>query len=377
MSKFRISYAQNKEDIILSGFFKGQKKGFYVDVGANHPENLSITKIFYDKGWSGINIEPNKHLHELLRQNRPRDINLNIGAADENGKLTLREYPEGDGLSTFSKAAQASYEKDTSEYRKNTRSHKDYEVEVKTLQEVFAEHKVKLIDFMSIDVEGFEYQVIKGNDWDKYRPRVLCIEANHIVKDWRPLLQKAGYKQAFFDGLNNYYVDSKHPELIKNFSYVNTVLLGKPVIPAPLQRNVNELEAQLRILEDRLTRQDIIEESLRAQIHNLYVQREADRRIRALLKQLVASINAAILVQIAKLDKPKLKEPDPIELDENSNPGELSMKIKRYDLERYFGSKNIHPLSYRIVHSSYTGLYGGLKTVARKGAAGLRRLKNV
>src|SRR5690349_21423386 len=98
MSNYRISYAQNREDIILSGFFKNLKKGFYVDVGANHPDTLSITKIFYDQGWSGVNLEPNRELYNLIAQARPRDINLNIGAADTKGELTLREYPDGDGL---------------------------------------------------------------------------------------------------------------------------------------------------------------------------------------------------------------------------------------------------------------------------------------
>ncbi len=74
MSRFTISYAQNREDIIIDAFFKGKSSGFYVDVGANHPVVDSVTKLFYQKGWNGINIEPNPRMASLLIADRPRDI---------------------------------------------------------------------------------------------------------------------------------------------------------------------------------------------------------------------------------------------------------------------------------------------------------------
>jgi FkbM family methyltransferase len=376
MSNYRITYAQNREDIILSGFFEGAKQGFYVDVGANHPDLLSITKIFYDKGWSGINIEPNKELYNLIKLSRPRDINLNIGASEAEGELILREYPEGDGLSTFSKAAQQDYENSASEYREYTRNYKDYKVKVKPLKAIFKEHAPKQINFMNIDVEGFEYEVIKGNDWDKYRPQVLCIEANHIAKDWRPLLDKARYELVFFDGLNNYYAAREHPELAKNFSYVRTALLGKPVIPAHFQRTLNDSATRLRNLENRLTRQVLVEESLRTEIHNLYVQQSTNKRLRALVKQFVAGLNTVILIQIEKLNKPKLKRQKPIRLNDELNQTDLLIRIKQYDLDRYYKAKTTHPIAYRLIRSTYTGLYSALKSFARKLVRILKGAKN-
>ena len=376
MSRYRITYAQNREDIILSGFFEGVEKGFYVDVGANHPDQLSITKIFYDKGWNGINIEPNKDLYTLIRQSRPRDINLNIGAADKPGELTLREYPEGDGLSTFSKESQHAYESSSSEYRDYTRKYKDYKVQVKPLAEVFKEHAPKQINFMNIDVEGFEYEVIKGNDWDKYRPHVLCIEANHIVKDWRPLIEKARYDLVFFDGLNNYYVAREHPAISKNFSYVRSMLLGKPVIPAHFQTTLNNAEIRFRDMENKSIRQGLIEETLRTEIHNLYVQQASNRRLRALVKQFVSGINRVILIHIEKLNKPKLKNPKPIDLTGKPSQTELLVRIKQYDLDRYYESKTAHPLSYKLLYGSYTGTYGALKSGARKLTRTLKGAKN-
>lgn len=99
--KYQISYAQNREDIILSGFFDINKKGFYVDIGAFHPEEDSVTKIFYDKGWQGINIEPNPRLYRLFEKSRKEDINLNIGISDKEGELLFREYPDAEGYLLF------------------------------------------------------------------------------------------------------------------------------------------------------------------------------------------------------------------------------------------------------------------------------------
>src|SRR5262245_39670575 len=86
-----ISYAQNHEDVLLRRAFADQKEGFYVDIGANHPVNLSITKHFYDSGWSGVNIEPLPCIFELLQSGRPRDINLNMGISNKCELRTLYE----------------------------------------------------------------------------------------------------------------------------------------------------------------------------------------------------------------------------------------------------------------------------------------------
>ena len=69
--KHFISYAQNREDVILNGFFEGRDKGFYVDVGAGNPVDDSVTKLFYDKGWHGINIEPIPHIYKELEKQTP------------------------------------------------------------------------------------------------------------------------------------------------------------------------------------------------------------------------------------------------------------------------------------------------------------------
>ncbi len=82
-----IYYSQNREDIILDSFFPDVEEGFYVDVGAYDPDHDSVTKLFYLKGWHGINIEPQEKRHQLFVKKRKRDTNLNIGISSKSGSL--------------------------------------------------------------------------------------------------------------------------------------------------------------------------------------------------------------------------------------------------------------------------------------------------
>lgn len=212
-----ISYAQNREDLILLAFFPDVDEGFYVDVGANHPTNDSVTKLFYDRGWHGINIEPIESLHRLLEEERPRDINLAIGISDSGGHAAFTEF-EVDGLSTFSLRVVDSAPGDT-----ETRA--SYEVEVATLESVLASSQAPHIHFMKVDVEGYEYEVLRGNHWDRFRPEVLCIEAAHVHVDWRPILSDANYRLVLSDGLNEYYVADEAASRERGFRSAFTAIL--------------------------------------------------------------------------------------------------------------------------------------------------------
>lgn len=214
-----VYYSQNREDLTLASFFPDTKDGFYVDVGAYDPDEDSVTKLFYLRGWHGINIEPQPSGYALFEKKRKRDINLNIGISDKKGELRLRTYTSG-GLSTFSEGVKRQYEVRPSS---DTKEFKEITVPVRPLKEVFAENKVAHIHFMKVDVEGYEYEVLESNDWDKYRPEVLCIEANHIEHDWRPLLKKVDYEFVFNDNLNDYYTDKKTNRKDK-FDFVKDVI---------------------------------------------------------------------------------------------------------------------------------------------------------
>jgi FkbM family methyltransferase len=210
--KTKITYAQYNEDIIIDSLIGDIKKGFYVDIGANFSKTDSVTMRFYNEGWSGINVEPIKSLHNKLKIDRPRDKNLNIGIDSKTGIKKFREYTKIHGHSTFNLESSINKAKD-SEYV-------EYEVRVKTLNDIFIEEDVKKIHFLKIDVEGYEYNVIAGNNWEKFRPEVLCIESNHVDKDWRPILLSNKYTLVIQDGLNEYYLANESISRFNNFAEI-------------------------------------------------------------------------------------------------------------------------------------------------------------
>lgn len=218
-----VYYSQNREDLILESFFPDVKEGFYVDIGAFDPNVDSVTKLFYEKGWRGVNIEPQPDRYRLFEEERPRDINLNFGVGDAEGEFTLRSY-KNQGLSTLSEEVKNNLGSDSDSGE--TKEYSDIKIQIRQLESVFRENNLSHVHFMKIDVEGFEYEVIKGNDWNVYRPEVLCIEADHIEKDWRPILRKQGYKFIFHDGLNEYYTDS-HTSRNSKFNYVQDIVTNR------------------------------------------------------------------------------------------------------------------------------------------------------
>jgi FkbM family methyltransferase len=254
----RVYYAQNREDLILESFFGDVKKGFYVDVGACHPHVASVTKKFYLNGWSGINIEPQQALHEMFVVERKRDINLNIGLSDTEATAVLRTYTHNRGLSTIDSKLIDDYEKHTGN---QTEHYEDTTVPMTSLKKILQEQKVKVIHFLKVDVEGYEFQVLNGNDWSKFRPQVICVEANHITIDWRPLLVKNNYSLEFFDGLNEYYVDT-NTDRAKKFNYVDHVVIGlKGGIASDDYEHTRESEEKITQLSDELA--NVTSQSLR------------------------------------------------------------------------------------------------------------------
>jgi len=193
-----VTYAQYNEDIILLALLHDVEKGFYIDVGANHPIIDSVTLLFYRRGWHGINIEPVRELYGQLVRYRKRDVNLNCGAGSKSGALTLREYTETPGHSTFADSVKADHDVN--------KLYHDYDVDVKVLAKIIKEQGSPHVHFLKVDVEGFEYEVIKGSDWEKYRPEVICVEANNIKQNWRQILISHDYILFISDGLNEYYI---------------------------------------------------------------------------------------------------------------------------------------------------------------------------
>ncbi len=158
-----VSYAQNFEDVILYRALKQVKNGFYIDVGANHPTNDSVTKAFYDRGWSGINIEPIEQWYQLLCNERKRDINLLKAASDKRGKKTIYEVV-GTGLSSFVEEHVKLHN------QKNNQNIQQIDIQTDTLTNISEKVAPKIVHFLKIDVEGAEKEVLEGIDFTLLRP---------------------------------------------------------------------------------------------------------------------------------------------------------------------------------------------------------------
>lgn len=219
-----VSHAQNGEDVLLWRALADFGPGFYIDVGAGDPVAESVTKAFYDAGWRGINIEPMAESMALLREERPRDINLHAALEDVATRRCYYSIDGGNGLSTGVKELAAGY-------ADLGREVAEVEVEVLTLVDIFERFVREEVLFLKIDVEGKEAAVIRGGDFTRFRPWVVVIEVTSPVDlrsvlgeqsgeptgsrslvvrtpsiGWEADLIAAGYSHVFFDGLNRYYV---------------------------------------------------------------------------------------------------------------------------------------------------------------------------
>jgi FkbM family methyltransferase len=168
-----LSFAQEGEDRVLSRFFEGKGNGFYIDVGAHHPQRFSNTYYFYLCGWRGINIDPMPGRMQVFNEIRPDDINLEIAVSDIGEILTYYEFNET-ALNGFSK--KLATERDGLHSYKIVAS---YPIQTRRLDEILDEYLPdgQEIDFLSVDVEGLDLQVLKSNDWNKYRPDIVLAES--------------------------------------------------------------------------------------------------------------------------------------------------------------------------------------------------------
>ena len=169
-----LSYSQEGEDLILARYFEGKNNGFFVDVGAHHPIRFSNTYKFYQLGWRGINIDPLPGSMKTFNELRTNDINLEIAVLNsEKDELDYYSFNEP-ALNTFNKDLAFSIEK-----QGRYKLVESIKLESFKLSTILENHvkEGQIIDFLTIDVEGMDFEVLKSNNWGKYRPEYIVLES--------------------------------------------------------------------------------------------------------------------------------------------------------------------------------------------------------
>ncbi len=246
-----VSYAQNAEDVVLARALRPDERlGIWIDVGAGHPRDDSVTAAFSVRGWHGINIEPRPEMHRLLAQERPRDVNLCVALGDRSGTATLWVPERDPNLSTTSAAGRERILGSGDRLVEAT-------VSVTTLASVCEEHVVGEIDFLKIDVEGSERDVLVGADWDRWRPRVITIEAvvpessQRREAEFDDVLRTAEYEHVLFDGLNSFYIRQEEPSLGELLGAAANI--NDHFVTAQLQQKLLDLRRAVRYNEQITT----------------------------------------------------------------------------------------------------------------------------
>jgi len=206
-----ISYSQNAEDVVLMRTFFDAPRGRFIDVGAGHPTEGSLTyNLSRELGWRGVNIEPQDLWYRELCHMRPDDVNLRLAAGSAQRRTTLFSVPGRPGLTTT--VAQIA-----DHHSANGLTLHPGRVVMSCLDDIMAavisaRPEMSRVDLVKIDVEGAEQEVLRGFDLTRWSPRVLVVEAvqpgtlkpSHA--SWEPAVLAAGYRLTLFDGLNRFYV---------------------------------------------------------------------------------------------------------------------------------------------------------------------------
>ena len=169
LSKFsyKKSFSQGSMDLILSTIFKKKTNGVYVDVGCQHPIKNNNTYLLFKKGWKGVNIDLDKVNIDLFKFNRPLDYNFNEAVSDKIENIDLYYYHQKSPINTLDKNVSN---------KQNSKVEKIFKVKTNTLSNILDKTPLTNIDILSIDVEGFELKVLKGLNFNKYKPKIIIVE---------------------------------------------------------------------------------------------------------------------------------------------------------------------------------------------------------
>lgn len=220
------SYAQEYEDLVLFVVLRNVKDIFYIDVGANDPTDISVTRAFYERGGCGINIEPLRDKCRQLAEERPRDINLCIGLGSKEGEMDLVCAGTGSTFSTKTMEENKFQQRPT------------YKKKILTLTQIWKEYckPYQQIHFCKVDVEGFEKEVLQGCDFAIFRPWIFVVESVKpgtcipCYEEWEKILLDNGYILGYSKGINRYYVDIRREYLLDLFNDIEKFMTENEIV---------------------------------------------------------------------------------------------------------------------------------------------------
>ncbi|RAN32874.1 FkbM family methyltransferase [Hyphomonas pacifica] len=210
-----VSYAQQFEDVMLWRALKHVSNGAYIDIGANDPVIDSVSRLFYEKGWRGMHVEPMPEYAEKLRQNRPDELLLEAAVGPANPELEIFCF-EGTGLTTAVEKYAEQHQEDGCEVNRIV-------VECIPLAEVLEQFNRRHVHWLKIDVEGMENSVLKSWGNHPTRPWIVVVESTEPLSqksahdEWENELTGRGYSFVYFDGVNRFYVHEDHADLESSF----------------------------------------------------------------------------------------------------------------------------------------------------------------
>jgi FkbM family methyltransferase len=296
-----ISYAQNFEDVMLRRALKSVERGFYIDIGAQHPVSDSVSKAFHELGWHGVHVEPTASYAQLLREQREGDTVLQA-IVGPRAEQTVFYQIEGTGLSTT--VAELATRHAGNNFRIEAKA-----VDSITLSDLLDRYQDRDIHWLKIDTEGSESAVLGSWARSAVRPWIVVVESvdplthENNSAEWETELLSRGYTFAYFDGVNTFYVSEQHAELLSAFATPPNLFDGftlsgeasSPFVVRLAQLNEELLATQARLEEALALEQGLFAESVR--------ENEAERsRLHAQIEDQAAWWNAQFDAAQAQLD---------------------------------------------------------------------------
>jgi FkbM family methyltransferase len=211
-----VTYAQHGDDIVIRCVFDslGIDNPSYLDIGAHHPTNISNTKLFYDAGSRGINVEANPNLFAQFMIDRPHDVNLNFGVGVESGFLNFYMVDDHSGRNSFDLATVEAFITDYPQFS----IREVMTLPVMTVAQILQNRAIP--DFLTIDVEGLDYDILKSIDFKRYPFKLICVEVGgsdkiNYADAVSMLLENNAYFSLIRCGANLIFVAEQYEFLVR------------------------------------------------------------------------------------------------------------------------------------------------------------------